>query len=446
MSEAARIFLTALSISRHGSGPRERIMRFQNRKLRQIVAHAYDRVPYYRELFDRHRITPADIRSVADLPKIPITTRSDIRSLGPDQLIARGVDVDDLFQRNTTGVTGQPLTVWRTPREELLSSATIMRREARALGVRRGDRVALVKALGRGRSPREKKREKPGATALRRMLTRRAGADRIHRISSFIPLDDIIKSLREAQPDVLAGHSGALCLVAQRLESLGDTSINPRIVITGSEVLTPMMRDQLSRVFKAHVYDTYGAQEFSRIATQCVVTGEYHVCDDSVVVELLTDAGPAAVGEVGTVVATSLHSYAMPFIRFELGDLAVRGADQCSCGAPFPTLLGIQGRIVDNFRMPNGSDLDPRALLNAAWPHRGWIARLRFVQETERTVVMHIAPSRHPDEAELRALEQSEQQVLGPDVEFVCRLVDSLEGEPTGKWRTFRSLVHENHD
>jgi hypothetical protein len=161
-------------------------MRFQNRKLRQVVAHAYDRVPYYRELFDRHRITPADIRSVADLPKIPITTRSDIRSLGPDQLIAGGVDVNDLFQRNTTGVTGQPLTVWRTPREELLSSATIMRREARALGVRRGDRVVLVKALGRGRPPREKKREKPGAAALRRMLTRRSGADRIHRISSFI--------------------------------------------------------------------------------------------------------------------------------------------------------------------------------------------------------------------------------------------------------------------
>lgn len=446
MIEPVRIFLTALSVSRHGSGSRERIERFQNRKLRQIVAHAYDRVPYYRELFDRHRISPADIRAVDDLAKIPITRKSDIRGLGPERLVARGLDVKHLFQRNTTGVTGQPFTIWRTPREEFLSSAMIMRRELRALGVRRGDRIALVKAPARGKAPRESRREKPGSAVLRRMLIRREGADRIHRIDAFIPVDEIVLSLRDAQPDVLTGYPGILSLVAQRLESLGDASIKPRMVITGAETLTPAMREQLSRVFKAPVYDTYGAQEFSRIATECIVTGEYHICDDSVLVELLTDTGPAAPGETGRVIATNLHSYAMPFIRFELGDVAVRGRDQCSCGVPFPTLLRIEGRVIDNFRMPDGSVLHPWTLLNAVWPHRSWIAQYRYVQETTRRVVMFVVPSRDPADAEIADLAQREEKVLGPEVEFVCKLVDKIEIDPSGKTHPFRSLVHATYD
>lgn len=446
MSEAARIFLTALSISRHGSGSRERIQRFQNRKLRQVVAHAYDRVPYYRELFDRHGISPTDIRTVDDLVKIPITRKEDIRGLAPERLIARGVDVKYLFQRNTTGVTGQLFTIWRTPREEFLSSATIMRRELRALGVRRGDRIALVKSPPRGKAPRESKREKPGSAALRRMLIRRAGADRVHRINAYTPLDEIAESLRVAQPDVVAGSPGILTLVAQRLESLGDTSIKPRLVITSAETVTPAMRDQLSRAFKAPVYDTYGSQEFSRIATECVVTGEYHICDDSVLVEVLAGDRAAAPGETGRVIATSLHSYAMPFLRFELGDLATRGRDLCTCGVPFPTLLGIQGRMIDIFRMPDGSDLHPGTLLNAAWPHIGWISEYRYVQETTSRVVMYLTTRSHPTELELADLVQREEKVLGPEVEFVCKLVDQIERDPSGKTRPFRSLVRSTYE
>jgi len=445
MIEAARVFLTALSVSRHGSAPRERIDKFRNRKLRQLVSHAYDSVPYYRELFDRHGLRPGDIKTVADLVKIPITRKSDIRGLGPERLVARGLDVRHLFQRNTSGMTGQPFTIWRTPREEFLSSATFMRRELRALGVRRGDRIAIVKAPSRGHAPRERKREKPGTAAIRRMLIRRAGVDRIRYINAFIPSSEIIQSLREAQPDVIAGHAGGLALIAQRIESIGETSIKPRMVITGSETVTPEMREQISRAFKAPVYDTYGTEEFSRIATECVVTGEYHVSDDSVVVELVAEGNAVGPGETGRVIATNLHSYAMPFIRFDLGDLAVRGHEVCGCGVPFSTLERIKGRMIDNFLMPDGSELHPWALLDAAWPHIRWIAQYRFVQETTERVVMLVAPRIQPTAGDLADLVEREEKVLGPDVEFILRVVDQIELDPSGKTRAFQSLVRSTY-
>jgi len=136
----------------------------------------------------------------------------------------------------------------------------------------------------------------------------------------------------------------------------------------------------------------------------------------------------------------------MPFLRFELGDLAMRGRDLCTCGAPFPTLFGIKGRMIDIFRMPDGSDLHPWRLLDAAWPHLGWISEYRFVQETTSRVVMYLTTRRRPTDTELRDLAEKSEKVLGPDVEFVCSLVDQMERDPSGKTRPFRSLVHSTYE
>src|SRR5687768_16019863 len=144
MNERSRVVLTALAVRGHRSATRERIENYQNRKLRQVIEHAYRCVPYYTQLFDRHGLRPSDIRIPADLHRIPITRKRDIRALPPEQLLARGVDSTHLFERTTSGVTGEPFVIRRTPREELLLSAVFLRRELRALGVRRRSEARRV--------------------------------------------------------------------------------------------------------------------------------------------------------------------------------------------------------------------------------------------------------------------------------------------------------------
>jgi phenylacetate-coenzyme A ligase PaaK-like adenylate-forming protein len=70
-----------------------------------------------------------------------------------------------------------------------------------------------------------------------------------------------------------------------------------------------------------------------------------HTCDEAALVEVVHDGRPAADGEQGDVVATALHSYAMPFIRYRLGDIVTRGEQSCACGLPFATIGTIQGRM-----------------------------------------------------------------------------------------------------
>lgn len=447
MTDAFRTLATAIAVRRLSAGPPERIATFQDKKIRQIVAHAYERVPYYRELFDRFGLKPAHVRARADLDRIPITTKSDIRGLDAEHRLSRDVDQQTLFERHTTGTTGEPVTILRTPREEFLLSALFLRRELKSLGVRRGDRIALVKAPARGFPPKRKIREKPGSKAFRGLLERRAGADRLCKINAFRPVQEILQALQESKPDVLSGYPGILSSVARLAESLGVNSIMPRIILTGAETITPLMREDISRVFKAPVYDTYGSHEFGRIATQCTTTGQYHICSDNVAIEIIGEGGPVASGESGRVIATSLHSYAMPFIRFDLGDVAVRGLDRCACGSPFPTLLAIKGRMIDDFPMPDGSLLHPWILLDALWPHAvAWIAQYRFLQETTDRIVMFAVPQRDPTAKELDDVQAATRRVLGPDVKFVCKVVERLDDDSAAKARPFRSLVRSSYE
>jgi len=447
MTEAFRTLATAIAVRRHSAGPPERIARFQDKKIRQVVAHAYERVPYYRELFDSVGLTPTHVRARADLERIPITTKSDVRGRDIEQMLSRDVEQDTLFERHTTGTTGDQCMILRTPREEFLQSAVFLRRELKSLGIRRGDRVSLVKVPSRGLPPKRKNREKPGTKAIRRMLERRAGADRLSWINAMRPAQEILQALHEAKPDILSGYPGILSSVARFAESVYDTSIKPRLIITGAETITPLMRDQLTRVFRAPVYDTYGSHEFGRIATQCTTTGEYHICSDSVAIEIIGERGAVASGEAGRVIGTSLHSYAMPFIRFDLGDIAVRGRDRCACGAPFPTLLAIKGRMIDEFPMPDGSLLHPWVLLDAMWPHVvDWIAKYRILQETTSRIVMFVLVRRTPTSSELEDVHAAALRILGPEVQFVFSIVERLDYDPSAKGRPFRSLVRSTYE
>jgi phenylacetate-CoA ligase len=118
---------------------RDRLVDYQNRKLRKLLHHAYENVPYYRRLFDRVGLKPQDVRSVADLAAIPATSKSDIQDLPAEDRVARGIDPRQLIERHTGGSTGQPSVIRRTWMEERLLNAFRFRTH-RLWGSRVGDR------------------------------------------------------------------------------------------------------------------------------------------------------------------------------------------------------------------------------------------------------------------------------------------------------------------
>jgi phenylacetate-CoA ligase len=429
---------------RHPHVAREEIVAFQNTRLRRLVAHAYMNIPYYQRLFERNGLTPRDIQSVADLPAIPLTSKADLQMLPAREVVARGVDPQRLITRRTSGASGEPFTIRRTWFEDRLLFQ-FRRRATRTFGVRSTDKTANIVLFRPTPHPRP-----PLPLRLHPILDsfhQSFGLYRQVRLNCLLPPRDLVATLQEYRPDVLTGFPGVLSQLAQVLDAAERRVIRPRLVIVGAEVLTPLMRQRIMAAFSAPVFDCYGSHEFNLIAWECPVTGEFHLCDDSVIVEVLKDGRPVAEGEQGEVVGTNLHSFAMPFIRYRLGDVVTKGADTCRCGQPFSTIRNIQGRMIDYFPLPDGRLLHPYKivliLMNEA---AAWIQQYQLTQERKDKVLLQVVPLTTPTTAELDRLVESVVMLLGPGVDFRVALVAEIKLETSGKFRVSRSLVGSEYE
>jgi phenylacetate-CoA ligase len=271
------------------------------------------------------------------------------------------------------------------------------------------------------------------------------GLYRMMRINRFLPSENIIHKLRHFRPDVLTGPPGVISRLAQIISDGDRLLICPRFVRVNGEVLTPLMRRQITEAFKAPVFDVYACHEFRVIAWECKETGELHTCDDGIIAEVLKNGHPAATGDRGEVVGTSLHSAAMPFIRYRVGDIVTKGFETCRCGQPFSTIRAIQGRMLDYFPLPGGRVIHPYEI-SLLFLDTSWLRQYQMVQEREDRIILRVVPSTTPTPQELHQLEESVTAVLGQEVDFQVILVPEIKLEPSAKFRVSRSLVNSAYD
>jgi len=430
-NEVLRSIHTLKKIWEHPNSDPDTIVAYQNEKLRSLIDYAYNNIRYYRILFESANIKPADIKCSDDLSLIPVTTSQDYRIRSVDEIVSRKVNQLKMVQRHTSGTTGRPFVIRRTKLEDHLINFFRIRAH-RILGARFNDITASVGFV----SSSHRKDNLVGR--IRQVL----GINRKFRIDCLDSASEIIRNINKIKPDILSGFPGALAYAAQNIGD-GEITRYPRLVITGGESLTPDRRKSIEDGFKRKVYDIYGSHEFNLIAWQCKKTGDYHVCDDNVIFEVLKSGKPVKPGEKGEAVLTGLHSYGMPFIRYKLGDIVTRGARQCLCGMPFSTISSINGRLNDYFVMPDGQLIHPDKIIVPIMENEsGWFDQYQLVQVKKNLVVLKIHPFFQPDTSQLNHVEKLARAVLPECVKFDIELVEELKLETTGKFRYCKSLVN----
>jgi phenylacetate-CoA ligase len=411
---------------------REELRAFQETRLRQLVAHAARSVPFYRDRFERHGVAAQDVRRLADLHRIPVLSRAELQAAEPRDLVRRGLRPDQLITRRTSGSTGRPVTLRRSWFEQnRLHLFRLRARREQGIGPR--DRiVALMREPVL--DPRDSKRI--GRTLERLGLLRRFA------VNMHLEPAQVLARLRELDPDALGGFPSSLVRVAQAMDAGDRAAIRPRVLLCGGEVLPGATRAAISHAFGAPVYETYNSHEFNLIAWQCRESGLFHVCDDAVLVEVLDASGrPVGPEETGTLVGTALHSFAMPLIRYQVGDLVTRGPERCPCGAPFSTLRQIHGRTLDLIELPDGRAVHPfqvsRKLLDE--PH-AWIGQFQVVQASRERIELLVVPAEEPSAGAQAQLERELGALLG-GLRVEIRLVPEIPLDASGKFRVCRSLV-----
>lgn len=409
---------------RPSARPQEALAAFRRRRLAALVAHCRANVSLYREHW-----RDVDPRATT-LDALPTIGKDDFRARGPAASLADGTNADRLVTRTTSGSSGEPFAIRRTSVEDHLMQWLRLRAETE-VGVRRGDRIVQFGQLPEGGY----RRTWPGR--LRQAL-------RLYRDEHLDGLADapaLLDSLDHRRPDVVRAYPSTLVAIAGEIGRRGRRNESVRIVIAGGEVLDAAARRGIGDAFDAAIVDCYGMSEFNLLAWECPSGGGFHVRDDNVVVEILgSDGEPVAVGETGEVVATSLHAWTMPFVRYRTGDLATRGPDTCRCGAPWSTLSAIRGRSAECLRLRGGRSVHPYRITGAiADDDADWIAQHQLVQHGEDRVVLSIATRRPPRPGELERLRSIGAREVGPDATFEVNVVDRFARVPGVKFAPYVS-------
>lgn len=417
--------------------PRARLQELRDTYLSRLVRHAAAEVPYYQRLFAERGLDPVEIRTVADLPNLPITTRETLSALEPADRRALGIDPSTLTTLRSSGSSGVPIVTEHTAYERQLYLAV---RRRTLLGLGHSLRPPYVFMGLDPRTPEERAEPRMQANPLRVIECRQ-------------PIRDLLAELEQTPVGTLIGYPSVLLEVAEHASQELLRRIRPAVTIASGEVLTNEARRTLANAFGAPVTTTYASTECFWMGGECMHTGELHVPDDSVIVEVVDATGqPAAPGERGEVVVTALHSLAQPLIRYRIGDLAVRGSGRlsgeagCGCGAPWSTLGTVEGRRLDYLTLPRGNRVHAYELLLPIRDGAPFVQRFQIVQDAPGAVRVRAIARVVPSASELEDAEAALARKLGDDVRVSFELVDSIEREANGKFRILVSNVARPND
>ena len=246
--------------------------------------------------------------------------------------------------------------------------------------------------------------------------------------------------LLQEDPDYLITHTSNLGALAELSLRKGVRLPRLRQARSFSEALRPTLRETVRDAWGVEIADVYSCEEAGYIALQCPEHEHYHVQAENLIVEILdADGKPCAPGETGEVVLTTLHNFAMPLIRYRLGDYAELG-DPCACGRGLPVLRRIHGRQRNMLRLPDGRQLWP------SFPSSLWLAvapleRFQVIQRDVRDIEVNYVMSRNLTPDEETRLAAALTARLGFAFTFDWQRREHLERTSGGKFEDFMSLV-----
>lgn len=323
------------------------LQRHQFARLRETVAWAQQKSPFYRRLLAN--VDAQSLCTPADLQRLPFTTADDLRRCDPPLLCVSQDDISHVVTLETSGTSGPPKRLFFTPEDQMATRDFFV--SGMSVFTRPGDRVLILFPGGRAGSVGDLL-----AHALRGMGTEPRVAES--------PLDPAAAAvlLHEFRPDIVAGAPVAVLAVARHGATLGPARV--RAALLSSDRAGPRLRSALAASWGCEIYDHYGMTEMGLGGgVECAAHAGYHMREAEHLFEIVDSASgaPLADGEAGEVVLTTLTRRGLPLIRYRTGDLSRIVPGPCPCGSPLLRLERIGGRLGGGVDI-GGGELDMAAL------------------------------------------------------------------------------------
>ncbi|NRR30562.1 glycosyltransferase [Oxalobacteraceae bacterium] len=407
-----------------------RIRALQTERLRALLLHAGEHVPYYRTLFATRGFLPHKVNDLRDLRSLPLLSK---QAIAGQRDAFRSAQAGKLLRFNTGGSSGEPL-IFFLGLDRISHDVAAKWRATRWWGVDIGEPEAVLWG-----SPIELQRQDRWR-ALRDALMRTRLLPAFD--LSNARLDQYLARLQQHKPRMLFGYPSALSrLAAQaRARGLRMNGLGIRVAFVTAERLYPEQRALISAVFGCPVANGYGGRDAGFIAHECP-EGGMHINAEDIIVEIVDALGNAVPdGDSGSIVVTHLASGDFPFVRYATGDIGAIGTHPCPCGRGLPLLQHIEGRSTDFVVAQDGTVMHGLALIYVL-RDIPQIRAFKIVQETlALTRILLVCVPALETEARRQITAQFRAR-LGQGVEISIDEVAAIHAEASGKYRYVVSNV-----
>lgn len=375
---------------------------FQANALEQLLAIATTS-PHYAEFADK------------PLAEFPILSKSTLKK-DSEAFRTPGYASDELVAASTSGSYGVPLTLLLTKQKKLRQQAEVI-----YFGNWVGYKVGSPHLYLRAKNPKSR---------LKLWAQNEWFASTNHPTEDWIR--EQVELIRRKRIHALIGYPSTIALLAKSSLAMGlkpsDFSVRSSIPI--GEALREEQRDTIEAAFGGRCLSRYTAEEVGVMAAECPENRRHHINEASYIIEVLDlhEDKPSEPGELGRIVVTDLHSYAMPLIRYDIGDLGVLGPT-CSCGRPTAVLERIEGRTIETISDSRGNSLNP-FFINPIMNNVSGVIQYQFAQIAASQYEVRIVGKDIEDKDRIR---KELLSVLGDGAQVEFHHMALIPSLPSGK-------------
>lgn len=410
---------------------------FTKNQLKQMLTHCYENVPYYRKKFSHLGIISVNDIEKISLKQIPILTKKDIRDHF-SEMSSRDIHSRKWYFNSSGGSTGEPVRLIQDSDYRNWNHATNTYYHEKMLGIKR----IIAKEVRLWGNERDIFH---GGYGIQKILQNHFTNTVL--LNSFrmkdSDIEQYISIINKLKPEYVRGYAGSLFELSSFSQSHKILLYSPKVVASAAETLTQDMRDIIEKGFKTKIYDFYGSRETENLAGECV-NGLLHIFSFNNIIEIVDENNqPVREGEEGRILVTTLHNYSMPLLRYDIGDMGIKGPEFCSCGNILPTLKSVTGRVTDHFKLKNGSQVPAEFFIHLLGVvcNKGEIKKFQIIQEDYNKIRIDVVSHNNISDGFFHEIDKKIRVVMGFDCEITWNFVDEIPKTKSGKYRYTISKV-----
>lgn len=383
---------------------------YADERLRRLIQHAGQHVPYYRELFRAIGFDPATFHGREDLARLPLLDKETVRSRWKD-MIADNAEAFCPTGFQTSGSTGTPLRFLLSAACRINDAAATLRGYQWA-GFLPGMKVFTLRSVMHDWE------------FSYNMMGRSLNASAVKLSRESAPR--YWREINRLKPSFFHGHPFPLIMLAQLAQESGLSYHRPKTIISVGESLPMSLRRRLADSYGgARIFDFYSMMENAVLIAECP-HGTKHVNDDYACHEFVDERGNRVASGTGELVGTSYYNYAMPLIRYRTRDYArlPTRPTACPCGRSFRAVQFIEGRKEDYIQTPEGRFIN---LFEEPMNAGQGIAASQYVQDALDHMYVNILPAADFDPSSLGEVERELRLRVGQTIRIEFKVVDQME-------------------